>query len=113
MSPGFVLFQYSDPKNTSKFFQRYIKNEEKQLDLQLISWFSQSADLNPIELVWHEHDRKDKAKQHTSATHFWQLLQESWAELPSVYLQLLVERIPRICEAVMAAKGGHFEESKV
>ncbi len=78
-----------------------------------MSWLVQSAILNPIELLWDELDRKVRAKQPTSAAHLWQLLQESWAELSSVYLQSLVERMLRICEAVIAAKGGHFDESKV
>ena len=60
-----------------------------------------------------ELEQKVRAKQATSVAHPWQLLLESWAELSSVYFQSLVERIPRICEAVIAAKGGHFDESKV
>ena len=31
----------------------------------------------------------------------------------SVYLQFLVERMPKICEVVIVAKGGHFDELKV
>ena len=58
--------------------------------------------------VQEEFDQKVKAKQPTRVAHLWQLLQESWAELSSVYLQSLVERIPRICEAVITAKGGHI-----
>ena len=42
----------------------------------------------------------------------WQLLKKSWAELSSVYLQSLVERMPRVFEAVRATKGGHFDEAK-
>ena len=38
---------------------------------------TQSMDLNPIELVWDELDQKVRAKQSTSVTHLWQLLQES------------------------------------
>ena len=68
-----------------------------------MSWFVKSADLNPIELVWDELGRKVRAK----------LLQESLAEQSSVYLQSLLERMPRICEAVIAAKGVHFDELKV
>ena len=56
-----------------------------------------------------EPDQKIKAKQPISAAHLSQLLQESTAKLSSVYLQSLV----KICEAVIAAKGGHFDESKV
>ena len=35
------------------------------------------------------------------------------AKLLSVYLQSLVERMLRICEAVIAAEGDNFDESKV
>ena len=73
-----------------------------------MSCLAQSADLNLIELVWDEFDRKVRAKQSISVTHIWQLLQESWKELSSIYLQSLVERMPRICEAVIVAKGGHI-----
>ena len=78
-----------------------------------MSWPVQPTDLNPSELVWDELEQKVNAKQPTSVAYFWQLLEESWAELSSVYLQSLEERMPRICEAVIVAKGGHFDESKV
>ena len=54
-----------------------LKGKEKQHILQLMSWPGQSVDLNPIELMWDELDRKVRAKQSTSVAHFWQLLQES------------------------------------
>ena len=110
---GFILMQDNDPKHTSKLCQMYFKSKEEQHILQLMSWPAQSADLNPIELVWDELDWKVKAKQPTSATHLWQLLQESWAELSSVCIQSLMERMQRICEAVIAAKWGYFDETKV
>ena len=78
-----------------------------------MSWPAQSTDLNPIKLVWNELDWKVRAKQRISEAHLWQLLQENWTELSSVYLQFLVVRIQRIWEAVIAAKGGHFDASKV
>ena len=105
--------QVNDPKHTSKFRQRYIKNKEKQHIHQLMSWPAQIADLNPIELLWDERDWKVRAKQATNATDTWQLLQESLAVFSSVCVQSLFERMPRICDAVKAVKGGHFDESKV
>ena len=90
-----------------------MESKEEQHVLQLMSWLAQSMDLNPIELVRDELDQKVRAKQSTSASHLWQLSQESWAELSSVYLQSLVERMLRICEAVIATKEVHFDESKV
>ena len=110
---GFLLIQDNDPKYTSKLCQRYIKSKEEQHVIQLMSWLVQSGDLNPIGLVWNELDWKVRAKQPPSTAYFWQLLQESWEELSSIYRQSLVERIPRICEAAIVAKEGHFDESKV
>ena len=69
-------------------------------------------DLNPIELVWDELDWIVRVKQPTSAAHLWQLLQGSWTESSSFYLKSLVERMLRICEEVIEAKGKHFDEWK-
>ena len=82
----FVLIQDNEPKHTSKLCQTYIKSKEEQNVLPLISRLAQSADLNPIELVWDEFDQKVRTKQATSLANFWQFLQESWEELSSVYL---------------------------
>ena len=68
VAPGFLLIQDNNPKHTSKLCQRYIKSKNEQHILQLISWPAQSADLNPIELVWDELDRKVTAKQPINAT---------------------------------------------
>ena len=83
---GFLLMRDNDPKHTSKLCQRYIKGKEEQHALQLMFWPVQSADLNPIELVWDVLDRKVRAKQATNAAHLGQLLRESWAELSSVFV---------------------------
>ena len=82
---GFVLMLDKDPKHTYKFCLRYIKCKEEQHFLQLMSWPVQSADLNPIDLVRNELDRKVRAKQPIGAAHVWQLRQGRWAELSSVF----------------------------
>ena len=113
VSREFVLMQDNDPKHTSKFCQRCIKSKEEHHVLQLMSWSAQSADLNHIELVWD--DRKGRAKQATSTAYPWQIFQESWAELSSVFLQSLVERMPKwlpfagiYCEAIDTDKRESF-----
>ena len=65
----------------------------------------QSPDFNPIEMVWDELDRTVKEKQPTRAQHMWKLLQDCWKSIP--------ERMPSVCKAVIKAKGGYFEESKI
>jgi transposase len=74
-----------------------------------MTWPPQSPDLNPIEMVWDELHRRVKKKQPTSAQHMWELLQDCWKSL----LEKLVERIPRVCKAVIKAKGGYFEDSQI
>ena len=41
----------------------------------------QSPDLNPIEMVWDELDRRVKEKQPTSAQHMWKR-QDCWKSIP-------------------------------
>jgi hypothetical protein len=53
-------------------------------------------------MFWDELDRSVKEKQTTSAQHMWELLQ--------AFLVKLVERMPRVCKAVIKANGGFFEE---
>ena len=68
-----------------------------------MEWPAQSPDLNPIELVWDELDRRVKAKQPTSATHLWELLQQCWEELSEQYLISIEERMPRVYSGVLSA----------
>uniref|UniRef100_Q7M3L8 Orf within vasotocin gene (Tes1 element) n=1 Tax=Eptatretus stoutii TaxID=7765 RepID=Q7M3L8_EPTST len=109
---GFILQQDNDPKHTSRLCQNDLRREEQDGRLQIMEWPAQSPDLNPIELVWDELDRRVKAKQPTSATHLWELLQQSREELSEQYLISIVERMP-VCSAVISAKGGYFDESKI
>ena len=96
--------QDNDPKHTSKLCQRYIKSKEEQHVLQLMSWPVQLADLTPIELLWNKLDWKVKINPEIQLTSG----KESWKELFLVYLQSLIEKMQKICEPVIAAKGGHI-----
>ena len=64
--------------------------------LHQMTWPPQSPDLNPIEMVWDELDRRVKEKQRTSAQHIWELLQDC-----KTLLVKLVERMPRVFKAVI------------
>jgi hypothetical protein len=50
--------------------------------LHQMTWPPQSPDLNPIEMVWDELNRRVKEKQPTSAQHMWKLLQYCWKTMP-------------------------------
>ena len=73
-------------------------------------WSPQSPDLNPIEMVWDELDRRVKEKQPTSAL---SICGNSFKTVGKAFQVKLVERMPRLCKAVIKAKCGYFEEFKI
>ena len=107
----FIQQQDNDSKHTSRLCQNYLGRKEQDGRLEIMEWPAQSPDLNPI--VWDELDRRVKVKQPTSVTYLWELLQQCWEELSEQYLISIVERMPRVCSAVISAKGGYCDESKI
>ena len=49
--------------------------------LHQMTWPPQSPNLNPIEMVWDELDRRVKEKQPTSAQNMWEILQDCWKSI--------------------------------
>ena len=75
-----------------------------------MTWPPQSPDFNPIEMVWEELDRRVKEKQPTSAQ--YTVCETSFKTVGKTFQVNLFERMPRVCKAVIKAKGGYFEESQ-
>ena len=75
------------------------RNSISSTDVLTSAFSRQKSHLTGVGGTW---QKKNRVKQPTSADHLWQLLQDIWAELSSVYLQSLVERMLRIYEAVIA-----------
>lgn len=73
---------------------------------------TQSPDLNPIEIVWGEMDRRVKVNGPTSAPHPSECLQDCWKNISGDYLMKFIVRMPRLWEVVFKAKGGYFENLK-
>ena len=70
---SFVFQQDNDPKHLQSMYGLFDQEGP---------WSTQSTDLNPIEMVWDELDRRVKKKQSTNAQHMWELLQDSWKSIP-------------------------------
>ncbi|KAK6292566.1 hypothetical protein J4Q44_G00371500 [Coregonus suidteri] len=94
----------NDPKHTSRLCKGYLTKERDGV-LHQMTWPPQSPDLNPIEMVWDELDRRGKEKQPTSAQHMWELFQDCW----KAFLMKLVEKMPSVCKAVMKSSIQHQE----
>jgi transposase len=68
--------------NTSRLCKGYLTKKESDGVLHEMTWPPQSTDLNTIEIVWDELDRRVKEKQPKSAWHMWELLQDCWKSIP-------------------------------
>ena len=110
---NFVLQQDNDPKHSSKLCKSYLKSKENKGILQNMTWPPQSPDLSPIELVWDELDRKVRNELPKNEKELFKGLQAAWKSLSPTYFCKLLERMPRICSAVIKARGGFFDEAKI
>jgi hypothetical protein len=70
-------------QRTSRLCKGYLTKKERYGVLHQMTWPPQSPDLNPIDMVWGELDRRVKEKQATSAQQMWEL-QDCWKSIPLV-----------------------------
>ncbi|CAJ0600731.1 unnamed protein product [Cylicocyclus nassatus] len=110
---NFVLQQDNDPKHTSKLCKNYLQQKQAAGILLVMEWPAQSPDLNPIELLWEQLDRMVRQKCPSNQSNLWELLLEAWGAISPAYLNKLTARMPKVCNAVIAANGGFFDESKL
>lgn len=97
------LFQHdNDPKHTSKKVTAFLKQKK----VKLLAWPPQSPDLNPIEHLWEEMERRRVEKNARNRQELKDVLRRVWEEIDQRICQNLVESMPRRLEAVIAAKGG-------
>ena len=74
-----LFFNRTMTQHISRLCEGYLTNKESDGVLCQITW---PPDLNLIEMVWDESDRRVKEKQLTSAQHIWELLQDCWKSIP-------------------------------
>lgn len=110
---NFVFMQDNDPKHTARLCKSYLNEQSEANVLQIMTWPPQSPDLNPIELLWDELDRRARVVGATSKEQLWNVLHQEWNNIPGETLRKLIERMPRVVEAVIKAKGGFFDEKKI
>lgn len=81
----------------------------EQQNVNVIRWPSRSPDLNPIEHLWDELDRRVRQRQPPpqNLQQLEQALQYEWQRIPRVRTQRLIESMPRRVRAVLQANGGH------
>jgi hypothetical protein len=73
-----------------------------------IDWPAQSPDLNPIEHLWDELERRlrSRPQRPISLTALATALQDEWAAIPPGMFRHLIESLPGRVRAVIKARGG-------
>lgn len=101
-----IIFQHdNDPKHTSKVVRNYLNNKQ----MSVLSWPSQSPDLNPIENAWRQLKQRIANRQRKAANldDVFEIAQEEWNNIALSSFQTLIESMPRRVEACYKAKGAH------
>ena len=101
---GEYLFQQDNaPIHTSA----RTRNFTEEMEINLLLWPGQSPDLNPIEHLWDELERRIRAKPNNPKNlgELEALLQQYWSEISCEVYQKLVESMNRRIEAVIKARG--------
>ena len=104
---NFILQQGNDPKHWSRVAKNYLNEMAEKGVLELMTWPSQSPDLNIIEHIWDYLDRKKVEHAPRNAEECFEVLQREWHNIPQDFITNLYESNPRRISAVIKAKGGH------
>ena len=101
-----VIFQQDGAScHTATLTERLLKRNK----MKFFDWPPQSPDLNPIENLWDEIDRRlrDLPGQISSETDLWQKIQEVWQAIDIKTCRRLVHSMPDRIRAVIRARGGY------
>lgn len=101
-----ALFQHDNARpHTARVTVAYLNDQ----NIRRLPWPSLSPDLNPIEHLWDELDRRLRASANPPATanELFAQLQQEWDAIPRQTIQHLIASMPRRCQAVIQANGGH------
>uniref|UniRef100_A0A8R1HST0 Tc1-like transposase DDE domain-containing protein n=1 Tax=Caenorhabditis japonica TaxID=281687 RepID=A0A8R1HST0_CAEJA len=98
---SWVFQQDNDPKHTSGHAANWFRRRR----VDLLEWPSQSPDLNPIEHMREELERRLKGVRASNANQKFAQLEAAWKSIPMTVVQTLLDSMPRRCQAVIDAKG--------
>ena len=97
----FWFQQDNDPKHTSARAKRWLHNN----GVQLIDWPPCSPDLNPIENLWADLNRRVELHHAKTIEELQSVIRTEWKNTSRHTLQQLVRSMPDRCAAVLQAAG--------
>ena len=100
------LFQQDNARpHTARVTMNYLE----QNNINVLPWPYKSPDLNPIEHLWDQLDKRVRQRQPPPQTldQLRQMLQQEWRTISRNNVRNLIESMPRRWRAVLAACDGH------
>uniref|UniRef100_A0A8C6P1G5 Transposase Tc1-like domain-containing protein n=1 Tax=Nothobranchius furzeri TaxID=105023 RepID=A0A8C6P1G5_NOTFU len=101
LKTSWLLQQDNDPKHTSKSTSEWLKNNK----MKTLEWPSQSPDLNPIEMLWHDLKKAIHARKPSNKAELQHFCKDELDEIPPERCKRLVASYRKRLIAVIAAKG--------
>jgi transposase len=100
-----VIFQHdNDPKHTARITKEWLEENK----VTVLKWPAQSPDLNPIENLWNEVDRRIRNRHKPSnRDELWTTIEEEWENIEPEFCMKLIETMPQRIKDVLKAKGGY------
>jgi len=101
-----VIFQQdNDPKHTARITKKWLEDN----NVVVLKWPSQSLDLNPIEHIWGEVERRLRKADIfiKNKDILWEQLQQTWNNIEVNVCTKLIETMPRHINDVLKQKGGY------
>lgn len=105
VGPDFLLMQDNARPHSAAITSDYLRHHE----IRVMEWPSMSPDLNPIEHIWDLLDRRIRKRPITPQTlqQLTEALIEEWERIPQEDIRRIIRSMPRRCQAVIKAHGGH------
>ena len=91
----------NDPKHTSALIKDWLKEQK----IRTLSWPSSLPNLNPIEHLWDELERRVKKHQLKNIQQLQVLLKDEWNQIEPTVFQKLVDSLPSHLQECIKMKG--------
>ena len=103
---GHVVFQHDNARpHAARVTTQYLQAN----NVDVMPWPAFSADLNPIEHIWDEVDRRLRRRQRqpTTLNELENAIIAEWNNIPMNVIRRYIRSMRRRCDAVVNARGGH------